>query len=399
MKKHYWLVVIMAVLCFSLPSMALAAEKVPGVTDKEVVIGLTVPLTGPAASWGILGDAVNAWASYINDQGGIHGRKITVLTMDDGYNPSRAVANVIEMKEKVFAICALTGTAVIMAARNEIVDNKIPLANGFGDLSTWKDLPPDKLRYCFINFPHYEDEADALTTFAIKKVGLKKMACFFQDDGFGKGGLAGVVKAVKRFSKDASIVGEVPYSVTERSMASHAMKLKQTGAEGIVIYATMTHAALVFKEMLKIGYKPKIFGTFTIGTPEMYKLAGNEWEGVYTSSIGCTGMKGFDPEVDRVLEITTKYNKKIIGMENLSLLGTTSMMLLEEGLKRAGRNLTREGFVDALLTIKDWKPYGIGTPMTFGPNRHHGTNSVRITQAQKGTYVPVSEYMIYPPRF
>jgi ABC-type branched-subunit amino acid transport system substrate-binding protein len=379
--------------------MALASEKVPGVTDKEVVIGLTVPLTGPAASWGILGDAVNAWANYINDQGGIHGRKITVLTMDDGYNPSRAVANVIEMKEKVFAICALTGTAIIMAARNEIVDNKIPLANGFGDLRTWKDLPPDKLRYAFINFPHYEDEADALTTYAIKKVGLKKMACFFQNDGFGKGGLAGVSKAVKRFSKEASLVGEVPYSVTERSMASHAMKLKQTGADGVVIYATMTHAALVFKEMLKIEYKPKIFGTFTIGTPEMYKLAGNEWEGAYTSSIGCTGMKGFDPEVDRVLEITTKYNKKIIGMENLSLLGTTSMMLAEEGLKRAGRNLTREGFVDALLTIKDWKPQGIGTPITFGPNRHHGTNSVRITQAQKGTYVPVSEYMIYPPQF
>jgi branched-chain amino acid transport system substrate-binding protein len=213
MKKQYGLIVLIAFLCLSISSTALSAEKVPGVTEKEVIIGVTVPLTGPAASWGILGPAVSAWADHINDQGGIHGRKITVLLMDDGYNPSRAVANVIEMKDKVFAICALTGTAVIMAARDEVVNNKIPLVNGYGDISTWKNLPPDKLRYCFINFPHYEDEADALTTYAIKNLGLKKIACFFQDDGFGKGGLAGVEKAVKRFSKEARLTGEVPYSV------------------------------------------------------------------------------------------------------------------------------------------------------------------------------------------
>jgi branched-chain amino acid transport system substrate-binding protein len=399
MKRHYWVVEIVMVLCLSLPSMDLALEKVPGVTDKEVVIGMTVPMTGPAASWGVLGPGVEAWANYINDQGGIHGRKIKLLIMDDGYNPSRAVANVLEMKDKVFAICALTGTAVINACRDEIVNNKIPLCNGFGDLSVWKGLPPEKLRYCFICFPHYEDEADALTTYAVKKVGLKKIACFYQNDGYGKGGLAGVNKAMKRFSGKARLVSTVPYSVTDRALASHALKLKQTGAEGVVMYATMTHAALIFKEMLKIGYKPKIFGPFTIGTPVMYKLAGKEWEGAYTSSIGNTGMKGIDPEVDRVLKITTKYSKKIIGMENLSLLGTTSMMMAAEGLKRAGRNLTREGFVDALLTIRNWKPEGIGTPITFGPSRHHGTNSVRITQARKGTYVPVSDYMMYPPQF
>ena len=399
MKRHYLLALVAAVLLLSIPSMVFASEKVPGVTDKEVVVGLTIPITGPAAAWGVLGAGVKAWADYTNDQGGIHGRKIKIHMMDDAYNPSRALANVQEMKDKVFAIVALTGTAVIMACRDEIVNNKIPLCNGFGDLSTWKTLSKEKLRYCFICFPHYEDEADALTTYAIKEVGLKKIACFYQNDGFGKGGLAGVNKAIKRLSNEAKLVGTVPYSVSERSLASHAMKLKQTGAEGIVLYATMTHSALIFKEMLKIGYKPKIFGPFTIGTPAMYKIAGKEWEGSYATSIGSTGMKGIDPEVDRVLKNTTKYDKKIIGLENLSLLGTTSMMMMVEGLKKAGRNLTREGFVDAMLTIKDWKPEGIGTPMTFGPNRHHGTNSVRITQARGGTYVPVSDYIVYPPQF
>ena len=186
--KH--LFAIAFVLCLVLPGILFAGE-VPGLTDNEVVIGVTVPLTGPAASWGSLGYGVKGWAEYVNDQGGVHGRKIKVILKDDAYNPSRAVANVAEMKDKVLAICALTGTAIIQACRDDVVENKIPLCNGYGDLSTWKGLPPDKLRYCFICFPHYEDEADALTTYGINELGLKKMACFYQNDGYGKGGLAG----------------------------------------------------------------------------------------------------------------------------------------------------------------------------------------------------------------
>ncbi|MBW1738238.1 MAG: hypothetical protein JRJ69_11970 [Deltaproteobacteria bacterium] len=75
------------------------------------------------------------------------------------------------------------------------------------------------------------------------------------------------------------------------------------------------------------------------------------------------------------------------------------MMLVEEGLKRAGRNLTRESFSQAMLSLKDFRPQGMGAPITFGPRRHHGLNAIRMCHAEKGEHVPVTDFMIFPPLF
>ena len=107
-----------------------------------------------------------------------------------------------------------------------------------------------------------------------------------------------------------------------------------------------------------------------------------------------------DPESKPVADILTKYEPKLKGGgEQFGLLGAPQMMLLVEGLKRAGRDLTREKFVKALETVQNWVPEGGGVPQTYGPNRRHGSNSVRLLRAEKGTYVPVTEYQQFPPLF
>ncbi|MBI5602670.1 MAG: ABC transporter substrate-binding protein, partial [Deltaproteobacteria bacterium] len=105
---------------------ALSQAAVVGVTDTEVWIGITTPLSGPAALWGATGMGAKAWADHVNDQGGVHGRKIKVILKDDGYNPARAMANLTEMKGKVFAVNALLGTAVVNACKDFFFENKIP---------------------------------------------------------------------------------------------------------------------------------------------------------------------------------------------------------------------------------------------------------------------------------
>ena len=97
--------IVGALLLIALASVtpAVAQPKVPGVTDAEIVIGITTPLSGPAAAWGATGLGVEAWAKYVNEQGGVHGRKIRVLMKDDAYTPGKAVANLNEMKDQVFA--------------------------------------------------------------------------------------------------------------------------------------------------------------------------------------------------------------------------------------------------------------------------------------------------------
>ena len=107
-----------------------ASAAVPGVTDTEVTIGITGPLSGPAAAWGTIALASEAYAKYVNDNGGVNGRKLKVVLKDDGYNPGRAVANVSEMKDQVFAILGTVGTAVLNAKLLPIIKEFLSSVEG-----------------------------------------------------------------------------------------------------------------------------------------------------------------------------------------------------------------------------------------------------------------------------
>ncbi len=236
MKKAFWGIGILLALMLTLPPIGGAAE-VRGVTDDEVVIGWTTPLSGPAALWGVTGLGGKAWADYINDQGGIHGRKIKILLKDDGYNPARAMANLREMKSKVFAVCGLLGTAIVNASKDFFGENEIPLITAYGDIRIWTRVSPKSLKYAFVTYPDYEDEGKYLTTWAVKNLASKKVAAFYQNDDYGKMGLEGVKKGLAATGNRAKLVSAVPYEVTERALSTHALKLKESGADTLVIYA------------------------------------------------------------------------------------------------------------------------------------------------------------------
>lgn len=398
MKKKSFCLGILIVFLLTLPSMA-GAQKVPGVTETEVVIGWTTPLSGPAALWGVTALGGKAWADYINEQGGIHGRKIKVILKDDGYNPARALNNLQEMRGNVFAVTGLLGTAIVHTCRDFFAENKIPLITAYGNTRMWVDYPKNKLRYIFIAYPDYEDEAEFLAIYAIKNIGAKKLALFYQNDDYGKMGMQGIKNALSKMPGKASLVSTVPYEVTERALSAHALKLKESGADTIFLYTTMTHGALILKEMAKVGYRPKALTSFPLGDPIMYKIAGEVWEGVYPAGAGNSGIPGADPEADRVADILKKYNPKIAGKEYLGVFGAVSMIYTVEALKRTGRDLTPEKMIKAMESIKNWKPEGVGAPATFGPDRHHGVNASRVLHAKDGKHIPVTDFKVFKPRF
>jgi ABC-type branched-subunit amino acid transport system substrate-binding protein len=388
---------ILAVCLLLAPAYGVA-QSVPGVTDTEVTIGITNPLSGPAALWGTTGVAAKAWADYINDQGGVHGRKINVILRDDGYNPSRALANLTEMKGKVFAVSALLGTAIVNTTKDFFAENKIPLITAYGDVRIFEKYPKDKLRWVFVSYPDYLDEAEFLTGHAVKNLGAKKVSVFYQNDDYGKMGLEGAKLALSKLP-GASLGVTIPYDVTERALATHAQKLKEGGADVLVIYASPTHGPLILKEMAKLDYRPKVLVSFPLGDPIMYKIAGADvWEGVYPAAPANSSLPG-EPAADKVVEILKKYDPKIVGKEYLALFGAVSMMYVVEGLKNAGRNLTPETMIKGMEMIKNWKPEGLGAPVTFGPDRRHGVNGSRLTHAENGKHVPISDYIIYKPLF
>jgi len=388
-----------ALLVYALASMGTARAAVPGVTDTEITIGITGPLSGPAAAWGTIALASEAYAKHVNAQGGVHGRKLKIILKDDGYNPGRAVANFNEMKDQVFAVIGTVGTAVLNANKDLIADSGLPLVFPLGNVQVFARMPREKTRRVFQAYPDYTDEAEFIVQQASKVEGVKKFGFFGQNDDFGKDGLVGVKKGLAKVP-GATLSGEVFYEVTDRELGTQALKMKESGSEAVIFYSTATHAAGLIKEMAKVGYRPKIFTSFTLYDRDtMFRLLGDLYEGAYFNTT--QAMRG-EPAADRYIEIVTKIDPKLKGREGFAVQGAADVAILVEGLKRAGRDLTREGFARAMEQVKDYDGGGLYPPFGFGPDKHHGINSVRMMRALKasdGSIQQVTGYQIFPPHY
>jgi ABC-type branched-subunit amino acid transport system substrate-binding protein len=393
---------LVVALALAVVPPALAQTKTPGVTDTEVTVGLTMPLSGVAAAWSNTGVAMEAWARHVNEQGGIHGRKIKVVMKDDGYNPGRAVANLQEMQNDVFMNVGLLGSAILNAAKDKVAEAKLLTINPYGNPAIWAKQPKDKVRYVFVNYTDYNDEGDFLVTFAANRLGAKKVAVFHQNDEYGKGGLEGVNRGLKALGGKATLAAAVSYEITDRELGTHALKLKDSGADTVILYPTITHGANVVKEMAKAGYRPKLVASFPLGDYLiMYRLLGDLWEGAHFSVLSGGALAG-DPAGKKVLEVLTKQEPKLVGKENTALAGATAMILAMEGLAKAGKSLTRDSYVEAMEGVKGFTAQGLTPPMTFGPSRRHGLNALRLLKAVKAadnSYVEVVPPQIFQPHF
>lgn len=394
--KKLFLLALMVL--FAASSTAMAAG-VPGVTDKEVTVGISTPLSGPAALWGVTALGAKAWADYLNEKGGINGRKINVIIKDDGYNPTKSVTNLKEMKGKIFAVLALLGTAPCNANKEFFAANKVPCVLPYGNVRIWEKLPKDKRNWVFVAYPDYEDEGEYAVKYAVKNLKTKKIAMFIQNDEYGKGGLAGVKNGLKALKGKAELVAVVPHELSETSMGAHALKLKESKADTVIMYTNPKHAALISKEMLKAGYQPTRIGSFPLADPIMYAIAKKPWEGTYVCLPANSGLPGTDKAADEVAKIIVKLNPKIKGKEFLGVFGAVSMMHLAKGIENAGKDLTPESFIKGMEKIKDWKPQAVGAPVTYGPDRRHGINGSRMGQAKGGNVKALSDFVIYKPRF
>ncbi len=391
---------LVAAALAAVPFFAAPAQAEVGVTDTEVVIGISAPLSGPASAWSSIAVAAEAWAAHLNEQGGVHGRKLRLIVKDDAYNPGQAVANVNELKDSVFALVGLLGTAVLNANQETVAESGLPLVWPLGNPQVFAALPKEKLRSVFMVYPDYADEAEFLLKQAVALEGSKKVAAFFQNDDFGKGGLEGIHRGAKALGGAVAIAAEVPYEVADRELATHALRLRESGADTVILYCTATHGAGIVKEMAKVGYRPKIFAAFPLGDRSvMYRLLGDLWEGAYYDVN--EAVPG-EPEADQVISVLLKQEPKLKGRESFALIGATAMAALAEGLQRAGRELTRAKFLQALETMSGFSPAKLTAPIQWKPGQHHGLNTVRLMRARKaadGSYTNITGYQQFPAHF
>lgn len=355
-----------------------SAQKVRGVTDTEIIVGQTGPQTGPAALWGSVGRGTGLFFKGINDEGGIHGRKIKYILRDDGYQPAKTKAIATEFVEQlgIFATVGCIGVGPGMAVKDYYTENKVVMVSfGVSGVTNW--IQPFN-RYMFPIYPLYVDEAKALTRYFYENMKLTKVAVFYQNDDYGKQGLEGVERYEKE--KGLKVVASVSAEITDRDLSSHALKLKNSGAEAVVMWTMPTHGALLLAECAKIGYKPQWGTSSTLSdSPVMMQITKGLWAGMINSA------PIEPPNSNNPLMVKYRaWHQKYEPNERWGTFYYSGCLYAEplaEGLRRAGRNLTPETLIKALETMKDWRG-GTGGPITFTPTDHQGTKDIYLVQVQ-----------------
>jgi len=377
-----------------LPVSLTAQER--GISPTEIVIGSTLPLSGPAAYWGTgVGGGIDAFLRSVNDAGGVHGRKFRVVLRDDSYLPPRAVLNARELVERdgVFAIVGMIGTANAFAARDYIAESKTlwisPTTNDI-----WAGFRNRK--YLFVTYPSYLNEGRILTQYAAEKLGTKKLAVFYQNDEYGLGLLRGVKYGVSA-AKGVKLVGQASYEVTDADVSAQAVKLRASGADTVFIAATPGQGALIVREMTKLGWRPTLLATFTLGDPIMFVLAGEAWNDVYSTAYFPLPGLG-DSKVDQMLATLVRYNAPLARSPYNALAGVTFVEPLVEALRRAGPDVTKDKVVTALESLRNWNGE-VSRAVTFGPDRHQGLNRIYIVKSSGGKYVKITDWISYPTQY
>ncbi len=370
-------------LLWGSPSMA---ER--GVTDTEIRIGQYGPQTGPAALWGAVARGTGLLFDMINDEGGIHGRKITYYLRDDGYMPARTKAIAKELLEDkgVFAFASGVGTATGMAVKKYLDNNKVPWVGPATGSTHWA-YPPTK--YLFANYPLYIDEASILINYAVKTLGKKKIAFFYQNDDYGKEGLAGAEYALDKLGM--KLVTSVSVEPLDTDLSSHCMKLKAAEPDCVLLWLLPKHGAIILGTAAKMGFSPQWMTTSTLSdTPIMFNITKGLYKDVIFTSFGEL------PDSDSPLMKKYKAaHEKFAPKERWGIFYYAGILFVEpmvEGLKRAGRDLTAESFVKAMESLKDFQ--GIGPKITYGPEQRQGSRASFIGKcAEGGKAVKLSDWM------
>ncbi len=328
-----------------------------GATDKEIKIGQTMPYSGPASAYGTIGKTEQAYIKMINEQGGINGRKINLISLDDGYSPPRAVEQVRKLveQEQVLFLWQTLGTPSNSAIHKYVNQKKIPhlfLATG---ATKWGD--PKNFPWTMGGQPAYQTEAHIYARYLLRTKPDAKIAVLYQNDDYGKDLLKGLKdglgdKAAKM------IVGEVSYEVTDPTVDSQVVTLKGTGADTMFHFATPKFAAQAIRKVYDIGWKPLQFvnnvsaQVQTVLIPAGVEKAIGLLTALFIKDIN-------DPQwadskdIKDYFAFMKKYYPDGDPKEYNNAYGYMQSSMLIQALKQCGNDLTRENVMRQAANLKN----------------------------------------------
>jgi branched-chain amino acid transport system substrate-binding protein len=379
--------IIVALCAIAVTSAASAQKRYDtGATDTEIKLGQTMPYSGPLSAFATLGRAEAAYYQMINDQGGVNGRKITMLSIDDGFSPPKTVEQTRKLVEAdgVLAIVGSLGTATNGAVQKYLNGKKIPqlfLASG---ATKWAD--PEHFPWTMTFTWTYQAEARVYASYVLKHMPDAKIAILYQNDDFGKDFLKGFQQ---RFGDKASslIVKEATYEVTDATVDSQIVDLAGSGATVFFNIATPKFAAQAIRKAFDIGWHPVQFidnPAASVG-PVMRPAGVEKAKGVLST--------GFvkdptDPQFqnDADFKAWLAWMKKYFPDGSLedpqNAVGYAQAQTMVQVLKQCGDDLTRENVMRQAANLKHFHPAMLidGVDLTTSPTNYEPMRKLRMVR-------------------
>ena len=343
-----------AVAARSLPARAANA---PGITDKEIKIGQTMPYSGNASSYGAIGKAELAYFKMINEQGGVNGRQINLISLDDGYQPPKTVEQIRRLveQEQVAFIFQSLGTPTNSAIHKYLNDRKVPQLFVATGATKWAD--PQHFPWTIGWQPNYQTEAHIYAKYILANTPNAKIGILYQNDDYGKDYVIGLKDQLGDKAK-TMIVDELSYEVTDPAIDSQIVTLQASGADTFLNATTPKFAAQAIRKAYDIGWKPLHFlNNVSISVGSVLQPAGLEKSiGVVTADYRKDASDPRwkdDPGYKQWLNFMQKYMPGAELTDNDYPYGMMAAMTLVQVLKQCGDDLSRENIMRQAANLKD----------------------------------------------
>lgn len=333
-----------------------------GVTKDTILIGATVPLSGPAAAYGTIAKASDAYFHYVNDSGGVNGRQISYKYLDDAYNPAQTVPLTKQLVEQdqVFLTFGGLGTQAQTSVRDYLNSKKVPqviVATG----ATTFAAEFEKYPYTFGWQPVYQGESLIYAQYLMKNSPTAKVGVIYQNDDYGQDYLDGLTKGLG--SKAAEmIVDKEPNDVGAPDLSSQILKLKNSGADTLFVFETPSPAIKAIVATSQAGWHPTIYLN-SVAAPVPYVQAAQKAAGDDAAVNGILTVEYLkdsadpgqanDPGIQQYKQIMSKYYPDGKLEDGFNVYGMATAWSLVDVLKKAGPNLTRQGVLDAMSNLNE----------------------------------------------
>jgi branched-chain amino acid transport system substrate-binding protein len=357
-----------------------------GITQNEIVLGMSNALSGPASGLGTgLKAGAIAYFDRVNEAGGVNGRKIKLISYDDGYEPERTASMTHKLinQDKVFALFGFVGTPTSAAAVPFATKMGVPYIAPF----TGAEFLRNPVNPIVFNVrASYFDETEGMVQHLTKDLGIKKIGVFIQDDGYGNAGKAGVNRAL--IKRNLTLAGEGRYTRNTTDVDAGLKTLKAANPDAVIMVGAYKACAAFVKKARASGFNPKFLNLSFVGTSNFINEAGSDGEGVYITQV-------MPSPYDDNAEIVKRYqtDMKKAGSQSefdfTSLEGYADAVVLVDALKKAGSNLTRASLANAFEHLNT--DLG-GFKVAYSPSDHQGSKSIYYTVIKGGKAVSITKF-------